>query len=48
MLRDPFNVPTSPQIELQARKQGMITMYQDGLLKALQGVTTIEEINRVI
>lgn len=48
MLRDPFNVPTSPQIELQARKQGMITMYQDGVLKALQGVTTLEEINRVI
>lgn len=48
MLRDPFNVPTSPQIELQARKQGMITMYQDGVLKALQGVTTLEEVNRVI
>lgn len=48
MLRDPFNVPTSPQIELQARKQGMLTMYQDGVLKALQGVTTLEEINRVI
>lgn len=48
LLRDPFNVPTSAQIELEARKQGMITMYQDGVLKALQGITTLEEINRVI
>lgn len=48
MLRDPFNVPTSPQIEQQARKDGMLTMYQDGVIKALQGVTTMEEINRVI
>lgn len=48
MLRDPFSVPTSIQIEQQARKDGMLTMYQDGLLKALRGITTIEEINRVI
>lgn len=48
MLRDPFNIPTSDQIEIQARTQGMLTMYQDGLLKALQGITTIEEVNRVI
>lgn len=48
MLRDPFNVPTSPQIEAQARKHGMLTMYQDGVLKALQGLTTLEEINRVL
>jgi type II secretory ATPase GspE/PulE/Tfp pilus assembly ATPase PilB-like protein len=48
MLRDAFNIPTSPQIELQARQQGMITMYQDGVLKALKGVTTLEEINRVL
>lgn len=48
LLRDPFNIPTSEAIEIQARKDGMITMYQDGLLKCLQGITTIEEINRVI
>ena len=28
--------------------QGMVTMLQDGLLKALRGETTIEEVNRVI
>lgn len=31
-------------IEEQAIKEGMITMKQDGLLKALQGLTTIEEV----
>jgi len=26
----------------------MTTMYQDGLIKVLQGVTTLEEIERVV
>ena len=30
-----------------AKKQGMLTMKQDGIVKALQGITTIEEIERV-
>jgi len=30
-----------------AKKQGMITMVQDGLLKALEGVTTVKEVFRV-
>lgn len=34
-------------IEEQARKDGMITMTQDGYLKALEGITTIEEVLRV-
>ncbi|HEX7042809.1 MAG TPA: ATPase, T2SS/T4P/T4SS family [Patescibacteria group bacterium] len=34
-------------IEKQARSEGMITMKQDGYLKALGGVTTIEEVLRV-
>lgn len=38
---------TSAQIQELACEQGMITMREDGYLKALQGVTTIEEINRV-
>lgn len=38
---------TSAQIQELAREQGMVTMREDGYLKALQGVTTIEEINRV-
>ncbi len=38
----------SDAIEATARQQGMVTMLQDGILKACQGITTIEEINRVI
>lgn len=34
-------------IERQAVEEGMITMKQDGYLKALEGITTIEEILRV-
>jgi type II secretory ATPase GspE/PulE/Tfp pilus assembly ATPase PilB-like protein len=35
-------------IEAAAKKQGMVTMLQDGVLKACEGITTLEEINRVI
>ena len=38
---------TTTQIQNVAVSQGMITMRQDGYLKALQGITTIEEVNRV-
>ncbi|PIU98394.1 hypothetical protein COS61_01660 [Candidatus Wolfebacteria bacterium CG03_land_8_20_14_0_80_40_12] len=35
-------------LNLLAKKKGMITMFEDGLQKASTGVTTIEEILRVI
>jgi len=38
---------TSGAIHDMAVQEGMRTMYQDGLLKCLQGVTTIEEVLRV-
>lgn len=38
---------TSAEIQRLAVSQGMITMRQDGYLKALTGVTTLEEVNRV-
>ena len=38
---------TSSVIQDMARKEGMITMREDGYLKALQGGTTINEVNRV-
>jgi type IV pilus assembly protein PilB len=38
---------TSGQIEAAAITEGMLTMRQDGYLKALNGDTTIEEVNRV-
>ena len=30
-----------------AKKQGMVTMVQDGILKALEGITSVEEVFRV-
>jgi len=38
---------TSGEIHNQSVAEGMRTMYQDGLLKCLDGVTTIEEVLRV-
>jgi len=35
------------KIEAEARELGMRTMYEDGLVKALDGTTTIEEVLRV-
>ena len=34
-------------IQKQAMKEGMLTIRQDGFLKAMAGMTTIEEIDRV-
>lgn len=39
--------PDSASLEKQAIAEGMITIMQDGYLKVLQGVTTLEEILRV-
>ena len=36
------------EIEVEAVRNGMLTMKQDGYLKALEGVTTIEEVMRVV
>jgi type IV pilus assembly protein PilB len=38
---------TSSEIQEQAQREGMVTMRQDGFLKALAGETTIKEVNRV-
>jgi type IV pilus assembly protein PilB len=35
-------------INAQAKKEGMLSMIEDGIFKAVQGVTTIEEVLRVI
>ncbi len=39
---------TGDAIEKQARSEGMLTMSEDGIFKAAQGITTIEEVLRVI
>ena len=38
---------TTSTIAAQAQADGMITMQQDGILKALNGLTTLEEVARV-
>jgi len=38
--------PSEAQIAQQALKQGMVTMRQDGILKAIEGITTLEEVLR--
>jgi len=41
---------TSPSISVLKKKiteEGMVTMYQDGLIRVLDGLTTIEEVERV-
>jgi general secretion pathway protein E len=35
------------EVEKQARAEGMRTMYEDGIAKAVAGITTIEEVLRV-
>ncbi|MEN9621823.1 MAG: hypothetical protein RLZZ67_257 [Candidatus Parcubacteria bacterium] len=39
---------TSGDIEIQAKKEGMVTMLEDGIFIAAQGLTTIEEVLRVV
>ena len=38
---------TAQEIMRAAKKKGTVTLRQDGMLKALSGITTIEEVNRV-
>jgi len=48
-IRDLIIKRTTPDvIEREARKEGMITMLEDGVIKAVQGITSIEEVLRVI
>ncbi len=38
---------TSSELKAEAQREGMLTMYDDGLRKALAGETTVEEVLRV-
>jgi general secretion pathway protein E len=38
---------TSAELRVEAIKEGMVTMYEDGMRKAMNGVTTFEEVLRV-
>ena len=48
LLRLPPNQVTTEMLHQKAQEDGMITMLQDGVLKACSGVTTLEEIYRVV
>lgn len=39
---------TADQIETQARKEGMLKMVEDGVYKAAKGLTSVEEVLRVV
>ena len=39
---------TADKIETQAKKEGMLTMIEDGIFKCVQSLTTLEEVLRVV
>ena len=39
---------TASDLERLAKEEGMTTMLEDGIVKAAQGLTTVEEVLRVI
>jgi len=43
-----LHTSTSDAIEAQAKKEGMLTMLEDGLYKAARGITSLEEVLRAI
>lgn len=48
LLRKPARELTTDEIERVAVEDGMLTLLEDGILKALSGDTTIEEVFRVV
>jgi type II secretory ATPase GspE/PulE/Tfp pilus assembly ATPase PilB-like protein len=39
---------TGDQLEAQARKEGMLTMFEDGIYLAARGITSLEEVLRAV
>jgi type IV pilus assembly protein PilB len=39
---------TTDAIEDQAKKEGMLTMREDGIYKAARGITSVEEVLRAV
>ena len=48
LLRKPPNEITTEMLQAQAVQDGMRTMLHDGVLKAIAGLTTLEEVYRVV
>jgi len=43
-----LNSPTEIQIKTAAKKAGFVTMLQDAVIKIINGVTTVEETERIL
>ena len=39
---------SADEIEIRAKEEGMMTMLEDGLFMAVQGITSTEEVLRVV
>ncbi len=48
LLKQPPAMITTDALQQIAIQDGMLTMLQDGILKVLQGITTVEEVYRVV
>jgi len=48
ILKLPPNQITTEMLEAKAVEEGMRTMLHDGILKAIAGITTLEEVYRVV
>ena len=42
-----FKGESTLNVRKMARKQGMRTLFEDGIIKAIRGITTIEEVLRI-
>ena len=42
-----FKGDSTQNIRKMARKQGMRTLFEDGMIKAMKGLTTLEEVLRI-
>lgn len=42
-----YKNPTEIELKEAARKEGMVALQEDGILKALQGITSFEEVERL-
>lgn len=41
-----YHTPSETELFTLARKRGMVTMQEDGVLKVIQGITSLEEVDR--
>jgi type IV pilus assembly protein PilB len=42
-----FKGESTQNVRRLARKQGMRTLFEDGIIKAIRGITTLDEVLRI-